>query len=272
VAKPLTAEAAAERQQQLEDARDDSEKDADALRRYLMYAFWLAVAVVSSYFAREYAKKRIGFSQPDSTYVNVTSRGKPSLGGPFVLVNTDGEVVSQAEFTREGVFTLFYFGFVRCPEICPIELNRMTKVVDMVEENFAKRAAAAAGDTQPGAWQRYRKKMIQPLFISCDPRRDSLAEIKEYLSVFHPRFMGLVGTPKQVDAACKSYRVYYSMPDAEAEKESDYLIDHSISIFLFDPKGRFVDFFGSRYDHNEITEKVCTYIGEYTANPDWTNY
>lgn len=232
---------------------EDKEKKEDelALKRYMKYSLLILTGVIGAYFANEHAKKTIGFKEKDSTYVHVNTRGRPSLGGPFVLVNCDGEVVSQADFLGKWVF--FYFGFVHCPEICPIELNRMTKVVDMVRES-------RPNDT------------LQPLFVSCDVKRDSLAAIREYLSIFHKDFIGLVGTPNQVNNTCKSYRIYYSLPDDEGETSGDYLIDHSIAIFLFDPQGRFVDFFGSRYDHNEIAAKVKDYMGKYEADPEWTNY
>ncbi|EPY36062.1 cytochrome c oxidase assembly factor [Strigomonas culicis] len=186
-----------------------------------------------------------------SARVNVETRGRPALGGPFVLVNTKGEPVSQAEFL--GSWAFFYFGFTHCPEICPVELNRMTHVVNTVRERRPKEA-------------------IVPLFVSCDPKRDSLEAIDEYLSVFHPDFVGLVGTPKQVNDACKSYRIYYSIPSEEDANTDDYLIDHSIAIFLFDPQGRFVDFFGNRYDENEIADKVDYYMGQYEKDPTWTNW
>jgi protein SCO1/2 len=226
-------------------------EDAAALARYKLYALGLVAAAVCAYCGDAYAKRRIGFKEKDSTYVSVTTRGRPSLGGPFVLVNCDGDVVSQADFLGKWVF--FYFGFVHCPEICPIELNRMTKVVDAVR-------AQRPRDT------------LQPLFVSCDVKRDSLAAIREYLSIFHKDFIGLSGTPNQINATCKSYRIYYSLPDEESASSGDYLIDHSIAIFLFDPQGRFVDFFGSRYDHNEISAKVVEYMAKHEADPEWTNY
>lgn len=229
----------------------ESKEDELALRRYIKYGLLMIGCVVGAYFANEHAKNTIGFKEKDSTYVHVNTRGRPSLGGPFVLVNFDGEVVSQADFLGKWVF--FYFGFVHCPEICPIELNRMTKVVDIVKGQRPK-------------------DVLQPLFVSCDVKRDSLSAIREYLSIFHKDFIGLVGTPNQVNSTCKSYRIYYSLPDDEGEQSGDYLIDHSIAIFLFDPQGRFVDFFGSRYDHNEISAKVVDYMAKYEADPQWTNY
>lgn len=229
---------------------EELHKDRIAFKRFLFGCGFSAVCAVTLWYGSAYAKKRY-FGEEGSARVSVETRGKPSLGGPFVLVNTDGEVVTQADFL--GHWTFFYFGFVHCPEICPVELNRMSKVVDAVRA------------VKP-------HQSIKPLFVSCDPRRDSLHAIREYLSVFHPDFIGLVGTPKQVNDACKSYRIYYSVPSDSVIETDDYLIDHSIAIFLFDPKGQFVDFFGNRYDEKEIAEKVVKYMGNFERDPTWTNW
>lgn len=229
---------------------EEEVKDRQALRRFLFAGGFSAVAAATLYVGSGWAKKRY-FGDEGSQRVSVETRGKPALGGPFVLVTHDGEPVSQAEYL--GQWTFFYFGFTHCPEICPVELNRMTKVVNAVR------------DAKP-------KQPITPLFVSCDPKRDSLESIKEYLSVFHPDFIGLVGTSKQVDTACKSYRIYYSLPSDTVADAEDYLIDHSIAIFLFDPKGQFVEFFGNRYDEKEITAKVLTFMDNYEKDPSWTNW
>jgi protein SCO1 len=229
---------------------EELKKDQAALKKFMYFSGFSVVCAVTLWFGSAYAKKRY-FGEEGSARVSVETRGRPSLGGPFVLVNTDGEVVTQADFL--GSWTFFYFGFVHCPEICPVELNRMSKVVDAVRAEKPNQS-------------------IKPLFVSCDPRRDSLLAIREYLSVFHKDFIGLVGTPKQVNDACKSYRIYYSVPSDSVIETDDYLIDHSIAIFLFDPKGQFVDFFGNRYDEKEIAEKVVRYMGNFERDPSWTNW
>ncbi|KAK7202104.1 cytochrome c oxidase assembly factor [Novymonas esmeraldas] len=226
------------------------EKDRQALRRYGVLGGFALLCAATLWYGSRQAKQRY-FGADGSARVNVEARGRPALGGPFVLVNTHGVPVSQAAFL--GSWAFFYFGFTHCPEICPVELNRMSHVVDAVHA------------ARP-------QERIAPLFVSCDPRRDSLEAIAEYLSVFHPSFTGLVGTPAQVDGACRSYRIYYSLPTEEDAQQADYLIDHSIAIFLFDPQGRFVDFFGNRYDEREITEKVLRYMTEYAKDPTWTNW
>lgn len=224
--------------------------DEAALKKYLFFLGFGSLCAGTLWYGSGVAKKRY-FGDEGSTRVSVETRGRPSLGGPFVLVNTEGDVVTQADFF--GTWTFFYFGFTHCPEICPVELNRMSKVVDAV------RAAKP-------------NQKISPLFVSCDPKRDSLMAIKEYLSVFHPDFIGLIGTPKQVDNACKSYRIYYSIPSDDAVEKEDYLIDHSIAIFLFDPNGQFVDFFGNRYDEKEIADKVVHAMNNLEKDPSWTNW
>lgn len=240
------------RQQPADDPQEEEEvrKDKEALRRFALFSGFGALCVLTVWYGSKSAKKRY-FGEEGSARVSVESRGRPALGGPFVLVNTQGKPVSQAEFL--GSWAFFYFGFTHCPEICPVELNRMSHVVDAVRA------------VRP-------QERITPLFVSCDPKRDSLEAIEEYLSVFHPDFVGLVGTPKQVDATCRSYRIYYSIPSEEDAETDDYLIDHSIAIFLFDPKGRFVDFFGNRYDEKEIADRVMHYMSEYERDPSWTNW
>ena len=228
----------------------EREKDLDTLVNIIKYSVSALILTVGTYYSYKHATKR--YANPDvGAHVYIKSHGKPCLGGPFVLVDTTGKPRSQKDFL--GSWTFFYFGFVNCPEICPIELNRMSKVVDGIRKRH------------PGI-------QIVPLFVSCDPLRDSLDRIQEYVADFHPDFVGLVGTPEQVDHVCKSYRIYYSVPDADAVKDGDYLIDHSIASFLFDPQGRFVDFFGTRYTDEEILNKMDGYVKNYEADPTWTTW
>ena len=107
------------------------------------------------------------------------SIGKPLVGGPFSLVNQDGIAVTND--TYKGKLMLIYFGYtVRfnnlqfCPDVCPEELDKMTEVVNQLEQR-------GLGD-----------KLV-PIFVSCDPKRDSIKAIREYLKEFHPKFIGLTG-------------------------------------------------------------------------------
>lgn len=104
-----------------------------------------------------------------------------------------------------------YFGFTHCPDICPDELDKMAKMINQVRDK--------------------RGNVLNPLFITCDPARDTPPVIKGYLSEFHPDLIGLTGTWEQVKATCKAYRVYFSTPP-HVQPGQDYLVDHSIYFYL----------------------------------------
>lgn len=107
--------------------------------------------------------------------------------------------------------TQIYFGFTHCPDICPDELDKMAKMIDIINDK--------------------RGNVLKPIFVTCDPNRDSPAVVKSYLSEFHPSIVGLTGTWEQVKAMCKAYRVYFSTPP-HVKPGQDYLVDHSIYFYL----------------------------------------
>ena len=121
--------------------------------------------------------------------------GKPDLGGEFSLVDFDGKRVSSADL--QGQWVLIYFGFTKCPDICPDELNKVTSVLERLEA---------------------RGQPIQPVFITIDPARDTQARLKSYFATagFHPRFIGLTGSFDEVRKACRAYRVYFTKVRAVA--------------------------------------------------------
>lgn len=170
--------------------------------------------------------------------------GKPRIGGPFSLVDHNGRRVTQDDF--KGKYLLLYFGFTRCPDICPEELDKMAIVLK--EVNGSSDAAAAA--------------VVQPVFITCDPARDSQADLKTYLAEFDPSILGLTGTYDEIKQVCKSFRVYFSTP-REVKEGEDYLVDHSIFFYLMDPEGQFVDAFGRNYTAEQAARRMKEYIGGF---------
>ncbi len=117
-----------------------------------------------------------------------------------------------------GLGSQVYFGFTHCPDICPEELDKMARMIDLV------RASSGA--------------VMRPVFITCDPARDTPAVVKTYLQEFHPAMIGLTGTWEQVKAVCKAYRVYFSTPP-NVKPGQDYLVDHSIYFYLMGTTMRF---------------------------------
>lgn len=100
------------------------------------------------------------------------------------------------------------------------------------------------------------------MFVSVDPARDTPERIGRYLADFHPSFVGLVGSYDVTKAACKAYRVYFSTPP-NADPNGDYLVDHSIFVYLMDPEGSFVEAFGQNVEVDQIVEKIREEVGEW---------
>jgi protein SCO1 len=105
-------------------------------------------------------------------------------------------------------------------------------------------------------------EIFQPLFISVDPARDTHQQLTLYLQDFHPRVTGLVGDYANTKSVCKAYRVYFSTPP-NADPKGDYLVDHSIFVYLMDPRGQFVDAFGQSVGAREIIERVGKEVKEW---------
>jgi protein SCO1/2 len=188
------------------------------------------------------SRSRSHFTSPA---LAVKTIGTPKIGGNFTLVDQDG--IPRTSNSFKGDYILVYFGFTYCPDICPTELTKMAAVVNNIDAAFGP--------------------VIQPLFISVDPWRDDVARVRGYVKNFHPRMIGLTGTPDQVQQVTKAYRVYYSKPPQREENE-DYLLDHSIFIYMLDRDGKFLDYFGVNKDVVEITQKVKQHIRERDQLPE----
>ena len=138
------------------------------------------------------------------------------IGGPFTLTNQDGGTTSEAQF--KGQYRIIYFGYSYCPDVCPVDLaNIMLGLKQAEKENPALASK------------------IQPIFISVDPERDTPAVLKQYVSAFHPRLIGLTGTPEEIAAVAKKYLIIYNIRKDEGSTE--YLVDHSRQAYLFGPDG-----------------------------------
>lgn len=104
---------------------------------------------------------------------------------------------------------------------------------------------------------------LQPVFISVDPARDTPSTIRTYLADFHSSFIGLVGNYHETKTVCKAYRVYFSTP-SDADPKGDYLVDHSIFVYLMDPEGRFVEAFGQVAQKEEMVDKIKQFVAEWS--------
>ncbi|KUJ13998.1 protein sco1 [Mollisia scopiformis] len=170
--------------------------------------------------------------------------GRPKVGGPFSLLTQEGKPFSEQEM--RGRWSLVYFGFSHCPDICPEELDKMAVIIDRVNEGMN-------GEGDEGK--------LLPIFVTCDPARDTPAVLKEYLKEFHEEIVGLTGSWEEVKDMCKKYRVYFSTPEKTEGK--DYLVDHSIYFYLMDPDGDFVEAIGRQMGPEEAARCVLGWVGDW---------
>lgn len=144
-----------------------------------------------------------------------TGPASSDIGGRFTLVNQSGARVD--EHILRGKWTVVYFGYSFCPDVCPTTLAELGQAVGAL--------GARAGK-------------LQVIFITVDPARDTPAALKTYLAnpAFPKGAIGLTGTGEQIKAAAGAYRVYF----ARRGQDADYSVDHTSVLYLMDPDGRFV--------------------------------
>ncbi len=135
----------------------------------------------------------------------------------FILMDHMGQPVSDTDML--GKYQLLYFGYTYCPDICPTSLQVISQALDLLGPKADK---------------------IQPYFITIDPERDTVAKMREYVHFFNKRLIGLTGSKEMIDRAAKKYKVLYEKVTEGIKDPSLYLMDHSASVYLVDPNGRFV--------------------------------
>jgi protein SCO1 len=143
-----------------------------------------------------------------------------SIGGEFTLMDQNGVTRRPEDF--RGKLMLVYFGYTFCPDACPTALQDMSHAIDLLGP---------------------KSDAVQPIFITIDPARDTVEQMKLYASNFHPRLIALTGTPEQVAEAAKAYRVYYAKGKSTDGNPNDYLMDHTVFIYLMGRDGKYVSHF-----------------------------
>uniref|UniRef100_A0A915PKN0 Thioredoxin domain-containing protein n=1 Tax=Setaria digitata TaxID=48799 RepID=A0A915PKN0_9BILA len=157
--------------------------------------------------------------------------GKARLGGPWELVGIDGKLGGSEQL--KGNWLLLYFGFTHCPDVCPDSIEKM--VVEILEKSE-------------------EKIKVIPVFISVDPERDTVERVKEYCAEFSPKIKGYTGSKEQVAKVAKTFRVYYSQGPKAGN--NDYIVDHTVIMYLIDPDGNFHDYYGQNRSAQEIARVI----------------
>ena len=155
------------------------------------------------------------------------------IGGPFTLTDTKGNAVTDTTLLAKPA--LIYFGYASCPDVCPLDNARNTEAVALL--------AAQGLD-------------VTPVFITVDPTRDTQAVLADYAENFEG-LLALTGSQAQTDAAAKTYKVYFQMPE---KRDPGYMVYHTTMTYLMLPKVGFVDFFQRDATAQDMADKTACFL------------
>jgi protein SCO1/2 len=147
---------------------------------------------------------------------NVKVWGQALIGGPFTLTDHTGKRVTDADF--RGRYMLVFFGFTYCPDVCPSTLQVVSEALDKLGT---------------------KAERFVPILISVDPERDTPRQLALYVQSFHPRLVGLTGTPAEIDAVLNAYRIRNVRKRVDPKSSAGYTVDHPAQIYVMDPEGRY---------------------------------
>jgi protein SCO1/2 len=161
------------------------------------------------------------------------SQSAGAVGGPFTLVDENGQTVTDQDVITEP--TLLYFGYTFCPDVCPLDSQRNAYATDLLAEQGIS---------------------VRPVFITVDPDRDSPEVVAAFTDYFHERMLGLTGSPEQVAAASRAYKTYYKKNDDDPQF---YTVDHSTFTYLVLPGYGVTDFFRRDDTADTIATRTTCY-------------
>jgi protein SCO1 len=142
--------------------------------------------------------------------IDVTGGG---MGGPIQLADPGGKVRTLDDF--RGKVVVVVFGFTHCPDVCPTTLADMASAVRQLGDR--------AGE-------------VQVLFVTVDPKRDTAELLRQYVPAFHPGFIGLRGSPSEIEAVTRAFKVYAN--ERPGRTPETYTVDHSAQSFVIDRAGQ----------------------------------
>ena len=159
------------------------------------------------------------------------------VGGPYKLIDQDGRAVSDR--TYAGKYRLMYFGYTFCPDVCPVDVQKIAQGMKLFATADPARAAK-----------------VVPIFVTVDPDRDTPAVMKTFVRAFSPTMVGLSGPPDMAAAARQAFRVYA----AKSGSGANYLVDHTAIIYLMDADNRPVSFLDHGVTPPQIAAELNTYV------------
>lgn len=158
------------------------------------------------------------------------------IGGRFILTDQNGELVTEEDLKNH--YSLIYFGYTSCPDVCPTALSTLTAALKKL------------GD---------KGKNIQPYFITVDPDRDTVDVMRDYVKYFDPRLIGLTGPPEMIQRVADQFNVRFEKGDVDPKDPEQYTMDHPASLFLMAPDGQFITKLAYGISAQTLAQKLIEY-------------
>ena len=198
--------------------------------KYIYFAIIVLLLFLFSLFLLNYSYKKSDLQQ------------KSLIKSNFNLIDQYGKPISNKTF--HGKFTLIFFGFTYCPDICPNTLNKISLAYDLLESDIQKK--------------------LKVIFITVDPDRDTTEALKDYIKAFNPEFIALTGSTERIKEAADSMGVFYKKNQSD-KLTNDYLINHSSIKFLMDTNGTYLAHFSRELSHSELAENISKKIRNHNS-------
>lgn len=160
-----------------------------------------------------------------------------AIGGPFTLTDTSGNKVSDTDF--KGKPRAMFFGYTYCPDVCPTTLVEIDGWMEALGRDADK---------------------LVPIYVTVDPERDTVEQMRWFLSSFDKRIVGLTGTQAELDPVLDSFRVYRKK--TKLEDDGDYVMDHTASVYLMNGDGQFVGTISYQEDKEKAMAKLRRLIAD----------
>lgn len=163
----------------------------------------------------------------------------------FTLMATHGKSFNLQSL--KGHWSLLFFGYSDCPDICPRTLNKVSDIYKILSEERMASNDSSISATSP----------ISPrfIFISLNSTQDNIEKLKSFLSRFDPQFMGLTGDETEINKLAKSCRIY-SWTDPKLNSLGQKVIDHSATLILINPKGQIQALFSPPHEPRDIAKDI----------------
>ena len=180
------------------------------------------------------------------SYPNLTGSAKRTTttvegigGGQFLLTDHMGGLVTKE--SMKGQYSIIYFGYTYCPDICPTSLQVLLQALDILGE---------------------KSILFQPYFITIDPTRDNIKVMRNYVTYYDDRLIGVTGSPEMIKRTAEQFKARFEKVEEEGGDPSMYLMDHTASLYILDREGRFITKLAHGIEPEAVAEELKKLISE----------